>query len=308
MARQQYTDEQLFEQKGELGAYYSNINMADLISNFIFAYTGKGKFLTNVSRQEVAFWAQRSVQEFAYDITRSETVEELEVNTDTLTALLPADFVNLNKITISLDNGEEIEVKRVFDKNFSVNNQLYDNNGEPLFDDQGEAITTDTSESLEQFQRPKDQYQRELVEDLYWSDYYLNSDYEYGRRYGIDPARANVAPQYYLSIQEAVIYFDDRYSNIQGTGKKVAKLYYITDGLKDSQDFTKVLIPKLAEDAVYENMLYQIARLRPDTAPTAGAYQKSAMAKKRNAKIRLQGYQNKDWQQIMKGKSKWIKY
>ncbi len=309
MARQQYTDEELFEQRDVLGAYYANITMQDLINNFIFAYTGKGKFLTNVTRQEVAFWAQRSVQEFAYDITRSEVVEELDVNMDTLTAHVPPDFVNLNQMTIALDNGEELQMKRVFNHSFSVENILHDENGEPLFDDRGEVITSSQSESARQFQQPKDVYERALVEDLYWSDYYFNSDYEYGRRYGIDPSRANLNPQYYLSLQNATIYFNDRLTHLYtSSGTKIVKLYYISDGLKDSSDFTKVLIPKLAEDAVYENILYQISRLRPDTAPAGASYQKSAMAKKRNAKIRIQGYQNLDWQQLVKQKSKWIKY
>lgn len=309
MARENYTDEQLYEQRDILGAYYANINLQDLINNFIFAYTGKGKFLTNVTRQEVAFWAQRTVQEFAYDITRSEKVIELDVNTDTLTALLPPDYVNINKITVSLDNGSEIEVKRVFDRAFNADNILTDDKGEPLFDDQGEVITSSESETAKQWQRPINVYERQLVEDLYWSDYYFNSDYEYGRRYGINPKDANLNPQYYLDQTCATIFFNDRLTHIQTSGtRQITKMYYISDGLKNSSDFTSVLIPKFAEDAVYEQILYNIARLRPDTAPAAASYQKSAMAKKRNAKLRIQGWNNLDWQQIVKQKAKWIKY
>ena len=44
--------------------YYSRVHLNDIINNFIIAYIGDGKVLSKVPRYEVAFWAQRSVQEF----------------------------------------------------------------------------------------------------------------------------------------------------------------------------------------------------------------------------------------------------
>ncbi len=61
--------------------YYRRTNLNDIISNFMVAYVGDGKALTKVPRYEVAFWAQRSVQEFSYDVLHSEKSIEIELLT-----------------------------------------------------------------------------------------------------------------------------------------------------------------------------------------------------------------------------------
>ena len=53
--------------------YYSRVNLNDIINNFIVGYTGDGKVLPKIQRYDVAFWAQRSVQEFSYDIFHKNT-------------------------------------------------------------------------------------------------------------------------------------------------------------------------------------------------------------------------------------------
>ena len=55
-----------------VSGYYSRVHLNDIINNFIIAYIGDGKVLSKVPRYEVAFWAQRSVQEFSYDIFHAE--------------------------------------------------------------------------------------------------------------------------------------------------------------------------------------------------------------------------------------------
>ena len=60
--------------------YYSRVHLNDIINNFIIAYIGDGKVLTKVPRYEVAFWAQRSVQEFSYDVFHSEKTIEVELS------------------------------------------------------------------------------------------------------------------------------------------------------------------------------------------------------------------------------------
>ena len=57
--------------------YYSRVHLNDIINNFIIAYVGDGKILAKIPRYEVAFWAQRSVQEFSYDIFHSEKTIEV---------------------------------------------------------------------------------------------------------------------------------------------------------------------------------------------------------------------------------------
>ena len=69
-----------------------------------------------------------------------------------------------------------------------------------------------------------------------------------------------------------------------------------------------VFIPKLAEDALYAYMLYNLAKVRPAAAQLAALYKKEASAKLRNAKIRLSNIKIGEIAQVMRGKSKWIKH
>ena len=70
----------------------------------------------------------------------------------------------------------------------------------------------------------------------------------------------------------------------------------------------KVFIPKLAEDALYAYMLYNLSKLRPVSAQLAPLYKKEASAKMRNTKIRLSNYNLKELAQVLRGKAKWIKH
>ena len=93
--------------------YYSRVNLNDIINNFIIAYIGDGKILSKVPRYEVAFWAQRSVQEFSYDILHAEKTIEVELNS-TLQMSLPSDYVNYVNISFldSFGNLKTIQPSR----------------------------------------------------------------------------------------------------------------------------------------------------------------------------------------------------
>ena len=67
-------------------------------------------------------------------------------------------------------------------------------------------------------------------------------------------------------------------------------------------------MPKLAEDATYAYMLYNLSKVRPSSAALVPLYKKEASAKLRNAKIRLSNYKLEELAQILRGKSKWIKH
>jgi hypothetical protein len=67
-------------------------------------------------------------------------------------------------------------------------------------------------------------------------------------------------------------------------------------------------VPKLAEDAVYANMLYNLSKIRVAAAGASALYKKEAAAKMRNAKIRLSNLKLEELTQVLRGKSKWIKH
>ena len=77
--------------------YYRRTNLNDIINSFIVAYIGDGKVLTKVPRYEVAYWAQRAVQEFSFDTFHSEKSIELQLSS-TRQMSLPSDYVNYVKV------------------------------------------------------------------------------------------------------------------------------------------------------------------------------------------------------------------
>ena len=125
----------------------------------------------------------------------------------------------------------------------------------------------------------------------------------YGRRYGSEPQTQNDNGTYLLDLEAGKIYFDSLFSE-----GDLISLQYISDGLGDNDNFDNVLVPKLAEDAVYANMLYNLSKLRTASAAAAPLYKKEAAAKMRNAKIRLSNLKLDELTQVLRGKSKWIKH
>tara|TARA_E500000318_G_scaffold98770_1_gene100362 strand:- start:1101 stop:2024 length:924 start_codon:yes stop_codon:yes gene_type:complete len=281
--------------------YYSRVNLNDIINNFIIAYIGDGKILSKVPRYEVAFWAQRSVQEFSYDILHAEKTIEVELNS-TLQMSLPSDYVNYVNISFldSFGNLKTIQPSRATKATKAV---TQDEDYKYLYDNDGRVIFKETSDTLERFQSTDRVLTAEEAAD-YYNGYYDNDDYSYfGRRYGSEPERQNFNGSYVLDLEAGKIFFDSSFK--QGS---IIILRYISDGIGDNNDFDNVLIPKLAEDAVYANILYNLAKLRSASAGASALFKKEAGAKMRNAKIRLSNMKTEEMAQVLRGKSKWIKH
>jgi len=278
--------------------YYRRTNLEDVINNFIVAYIGEDKALAKVPRYEVDFWAQRTVQEFSYDILHSEKSMEIELS-DALTFPLPQDYVAYTAISQVEKNGEKTRLL----PNRKVNNPtapLQDNDYEFTFDSDDNLQEASLSESITKFQ--DDSNHEVAQEDQYYR--YNNEEYPYfNKRYGSNPEKMNSLGTFVVDEANGVIYFDGSLKR-----DKIIVLDYISDGLADNGDLTKVYIPKLAEDALYASMLYNLAKVRPSLAGIVPLYKKEASAKMRNAKIRLSNYNLPELAQTLRGKAKWIKH
>ena len=99
----------------------------------------------------------------------------------------------------------------------------------------------------------------------------------YGQRYGGDPV--NMQVNGWFNIDEARGTFNFS-SDLNG---KLIMLEYISDGLAYDLD-TKV--PKMAEEAMYQHLLYSILSTRRDTAAIAPQYKRQRYAALRNAKAK----------------------
>ena len=178
-----------------------------------------------------------------------------------------------------------------------------DNDYKYLYDNDGRVVFKETSDTLDRFQSTDRVLTAEEAAD-YYNGYYDNDDYSYfGRRYGSEPERQNFNGSYVLDLEAGKIFFDSSFK--QGS---IITLRYISDGIGDNNDFDNVLVPKLAEDAIYTNILYNLSKLRVSSASASALYKKEASAKMRNAKIRLSNMKTEEMTQVLRGKSKWIKH
>ena len=122
-------------------------------------------------------------------------------------------------------------------------------------------------------------------------------------RYGLTPELQNINGSFILDLEAGKIYLDAAFQQ-----NNFITLTYVSDGLGDNGNFDNVLVPKLAEDAVYSSILYNLSKVRSSAAGAAGLYKKEASAKMRNAKIRLSNMKVSEMSQVLRNKSKWIKH
>ena len=92
-------------------------------------------------------------------------------------------------------------------------------------------------------------------------------------------------------------------SNLSG---QLIILEYISDGLAYDGD---TRVPKLAEEAMYMHIAYSILAGRVNQPEyVVQRFKKDRRAALRNAKIRLSNIKLKEFVQVMRGKSKWLKH
>jgi hypothetical protein len=85
---------------------YQFTSIKDIINNFIISYVGEEKIIPKAKRTDVAFHAQRGIQEFSFDILPSVKSAEIEIGPN-LNFVLPKDYVNYVKLVWVDSNGIE---------------------------------------------------------------------------------------------------------------------------------------------------------------------------------------------------------
>jgi|TARA_R110000803_G_scaffold209562_1_gene279438 hypothetical protein len=272
---------------------YQFTSIKDIINNFIISYVGEDKIISKIRRTDVAFHAQRGIQEFSFDILPSVKSQEIEVG-PALNFILPKDYVNYVKMVWVDGNG----IERIIYPAIKTSNPLpllQDNNYEYLFDEQnGEIITADESVTRQRFQTRRSETQEGVgVSELLGLNHF-------GRRYGLDPQHAQTNGTFYIDPISNIVYFD---SNMAG---RVVTLKYISDGLGTDEE---MVVHKFAEEALYKYIAYAILSTRANTQEYMVArFKREMVAAKRNAKLRLSNIKIEEITQIMRGKSKQIKH
>lgn len=274
---------------------YQFTPIKDIISNFMIAYVGQDKLITKIKRTDVAFHAQRGLQELHFDTLPSERSIEIEIG-PLLNFILPQDYVNYIKLTWTDVNG----IERIIYPTRNTSDPLpylQDHNYEYIFDEQNrEIVKANPSETLKRFKR--DSQRADIYENANNAD--LLSENAMGRRYGLTPENAQSNGVFYIDQIKGIIHFSSDICH------KIVTLKYISDGLAYDEDMK---IHKLAEEALYKYIAYAIVSTRPSIPEyIVGRLKKEAFSAKRNAKLRLSNIKIEEIAQVMRNKSKQIKH
>ena len=271
---------------------YQFTSIKDIINNFIIAYVGEDKIISKIKRTDVAFHAQRGIQELHFDTLPSVNSAEVEVG-PSLNMVLPKDYVNYVKVTWT--DGRGIE-RIVYPARKTSNPQaiLQDDNYEYLFDEQSrEILEAEQSITKTRFQKTP------RTSDNINTDGVIEHN-NFGRRYGLTPERAQTNGVFYIDQLANIINFDSSFVG------KVITLKYISDGLATDEEMT---VHKFAEEALYKYIAHAILATRANTPEyLVMRFKKEAATAKRNAKLRLSNIKIEEIAQVMRNKSKQIKH
>tara|TARA_R100000315_G_C5231166_1_gene142179 strand:+ start:902 stop:2047 length:1146 start_codon:yes stop_codon:yes gene_type:complete len=275
---------------------YQHISLDDIISNFMIAYVGAEKIINRVRRPDVAFHAQRALQEFSYDTFKSTKSFEIKVPT-TLVVPLPQDYVNYVKICwIEPSTGIERNLYPTRSSN-NPRSILQDSNDNFLFDnDTGALLEKNDSTSWSSF-KSNTTNRIDVNSDSHLDDLY---EHQIGGRYGLTPERAQINGNYYIDELRGNIHFN---SSISG---KTVVIKYISDSLGTDSE---MVVHKFAEEAMYKYLAYAILSTKLNTPQyLVNRLKKESFAAKRVAKLRLSNLKSEEIAQVMRNKSKRIKH
>jgi hypothetical protein len=90
------TTQQQYYQGNDYGNYQFT-SLDDVINQFIVAYVGEDKIISKIKRTDVAFHAQRAMQELSFDTFKSCKAQEITVPAS-LQMKLPHDYVNYTRV------------------------------------------------------------------------------------------------------------------------------------------------------------------------------------------------------------------
>jgi|21_taG_2_1085346.scaffolds.fasta_scaffold00962_8 hypothetical protein len=268
---------------------YQFISLEDIVNNFVVAYVGEDKIISKIKRTDVAFHAQRALQELSYDTFKS--IKSLEiVLPPSLSMILPQDYVNYVKFTWSDGAGVE-HVIYPASKTSNPTDVAQDSDGNYTFAD-GELETDNVSTTLESYQTASDSSGPN-------TDYDEPEDFD-DTRYGLDPSFAQVNGSFYIDPNTGLVHFS---SNLSG---QTVTIKYISDSLGTDDEMQ---VHKFAEEAMYKWIAHAILATRANTQEYLVArFKKERFAAVRTAKLRLSNLKIEELTQILRGKSKHIKH
>ena len=137
-------------------SYYDNDNygdyqftsLKDVINYFMSAYVGEDKIISKIKRVDVAFHAQRALQELSFDTFKACKSKEFTVP-PTLQMPLPQDYVNYTKISLVDASGIKHVLYPTSKTSNPSQNALQDDNGDFTLKAIGNLLNTVNTVSLD---------------------------------------------------------------------------------------------------------------------------------------------------------------
>ena len=281
---------------------YSYTRLNDVVNNFLVAYVGTGKLIPSVERTDVIFHARRGLQEFSFDTLKSIKSSELSVP-PSLSLAIPQDYVNYVKASW-VDN---LGVLHTIYPTNNLNQSPYytftqDNDGNPV-QDNFDSNTEVTSQTDAAWDKTNPRYISGGFRNDATDANVLNRNYTdgaLGQRYGLEPQTSQKNGWFKIDERKGTFSFTSNLAN------KLILLQYISDGNAYDLD---ARIPKMAEEALYAHIIYAILSTRVGIQEyVVRRFKQERSAKLRNAKIRLSNLKLDQIIQVMRGKSKWLKF
>ena len=124
---------------------YQFISLDDIINQFMFIYVGEDKIISKAKRLDVAFHAQRAMQELSFDTFKSCKSQEITVPA-TLQMILPQDYVNYTKISWIDSSGIKHRLYPTLNNTSNPLAPLQDDDG--VFTLQAVGTLTDASQTI----------------------------------------------------------------------------------------------------------------------------------------------------------------
>ena len=280
---------------------YRYIPLNDIVNNFMFSYVGEGKIIGRANRRDVLFHTKRAMQEFAYDITKVEKIQEVQIPS-TLSIPMPQDYVNYVSISWVDNSGIEHPIPRGRITSAPSEPISQDSTGNYQFDNDGNIVTT-TSETIERF---KELNNPQISGGATNDDYFYNADFpaerllESGKRYGSEPELTNRNGMFIIDEANGKINFS---SNLIDT---VITIKYISDSLGKDEEMR---VHKFAEEAIYKHVAHAILSSMSNVPEyIVTRFKRERRGAMRQAKLRLYDLNLSEMTNVMRGKSKHIKH
>ena len=280
---------------------YRYISLADTINNYMVAFVGDGKLIGSVKKQDILFHAKRGIQEFSYDISRTEKIQEIEVGTS-LSVPMPQDYVHYVRFSFSDEAGVEHIIYPARYTSAPSESILQDDDYNYLFDATGSLLTGTpvTSNNFSQFDNRKISGNFADEDVTYDTNIGLQKITAEGGRRGMNPETSQENGVFIIDELNGKISFS---SELAG---KIVTIKYVSDGLGTDDEMK---IHKFAEDAIYKYITYGVASSRVNFPEyIVNRFRKEKRAAIRNAKLRLSSLKISELEQVMRGKSKFIKH